>query len=140
MVVKEYLFKVNIIDIQDYYFLSWMISTSFIFIALYNSKFYSYGTLYQIQWKIIIIYNTSKKCCKSYASYPPPPFSQWSATIHRSSSSVCSKLQTNTDPIIPKNNLQTKFWVFIVKVMPKINAKPRSCKQTFGDPCQFIEI
>lgn len=61
MVVKEYLSKVNIIDIQDYYFLSWMISTSFIFIAFYNSKFYSYGTLYQIQWKIIIIYNTSKK-------------------------------------------------------------------------------
>lgn len=60
MVVKEYLSKVNIIDIQDYYFLSWMISTSFIFIAFYNSKFYSYGTLYQIQWKIIIVYNTSK--------------------------------------------------------------------------------
>lgn len=41
MVVKEYLSKVNIIDIQDfiYYFLSWMISTSFIFIAFYNSKF-----------------------------------------------------------------------------------------------------
>lgn len=30
--------------------------------------------------------------------------------------------------------------VFIVKDMPKINAKPRTCKQTFGDPCQFIEI
>lgn len=39
MVDKEYLSKVNIIDIQDYYFLSWMISTSFIFIAFYNSKF-----------------------------------------------------------------------------------------------------